>query len=301
MSPVSRVTFALAILLAVVAPCSNTSAQDDATLVIRQRGQQLVTAFNSGKVSEVAALFMPGGELIDESGTIYEGTQEITGLLNAFFQEFPGTKLSLDVESIRLVGPVAIDEGTRTMSTADGKLQSQCQYIAIWANVDKVWKLASFRDFETDANLTSHDNLKSIAWLVGDWVNEGSDGTVTITYRWSDDGNHLLGDFNVLPIEGPARKSTQRIAWDPATSSIRSWLFDADGGFSEGVWTVIDDEIIAKSQSTNPDGSTASATLTITSIDGDHYTIAGSDRIVAGNREPDFELTVTKRPPQPGK
>ena len=302
MSSLSRITFALAGLLACAFQSPLVLAQEDAAqAAVRQRAEQLVTAFNAGKSDDIAACFMPRGELIDEAGTVYQGSQEIKGLLNAFFKEFPGAKLALNIESVRLVGPVAIDEGTRSMTTADGAVRSQFRYIAVWTNVDKDWKLASFRDFADDPVPTPHDNLEPLAWLVGDWINEGTDGKVAISYRWSDDGNYLLGEFDIQPADGPQRKSTQRIGWDPTTGSIRSWLFDADGGFSEGTWTIVDDGIVAKTSSVHPSGTTASATLNITPTDKDHYSIAGSERVVAGVLEPDFELTVTRRPPKAGK
>ena len=217
-----------------------------------------MTAFNAGKADELAAMFLPNGELIDEQGTVYQGTQEIKELFSAFFHQFPGAKLAMKVESVRLVGPVAIDEGTRTMTTAEGTLKSQFRYIAVWAKADKGWQMASFRDFSDDPAPTPHDNLQPLAWLVGDWINEGDDGKVAISYRWSDDKNFLLGEFQINPANGSPRKSSQRIGWDPSVGKIRSWLFDSDGGFAEGSWTIVDDGIVIKSSSVNPDGTTAS-------------------------------------------
>ncbi len=261
----------------------------------------MAKAFNAGQADEVAGMFLPQGELIDEEGVVYQGQTEIKNLLAAFFSRFPGAKLTLDIESIRLVGPVAIDEGTRTMTTADGALKSRFRYIAVWAKTDGGWQLASFRDFADDPAPTAHDYLQPLAWLVGDWVNEGADGSVAITYRWSEDQNYLLGEFQFHSAAGSPRKSTQRIGWDPAVGKIRSWLFDSDGGFAEGYWTEVDDGIVVKSSSVNPDGPTASATLSIEPVDKDHFSLAGTDRIVAGSREPDFEITVTRRPPAAGK
>lgn len=31
--------------------------------------------------------------------------------------------------------------------------------------------------------------------------------------------------------------ATEIIGWDPANSTLRSWVFDSEGGFSEGTWT----------------------------------------------------------------
>jgi hypothetical protein len=136
---------------------------------------------------------------------------------------------------------------------------------------------------------------------VGEWVNEGADGKVVITYRWSDDNNYLLGEFHVTPADGEPRNSSSRIGWDPSLGKIRSWLFDTDGGFSEGTWTVVDDGVVVKSSSVNPDGNTASVTMNFTIKDKDHFTIQGTDRIVGDSLEDDFEIAVTRRPPAAGK
>ncbi len=42
-------------------------------------------------------------------------------------------------------------------------------------------------------------------------------------------------------------KSSQRLGWDPVQQKIRSWTFDADGGFSEGYWTPTENGWIVKS------------------------------------------------------
>jgi uncharacterized protein (TIGR02246 family) len=277
------------------------SAQSQDEAAVRKSAERIVTSFNSGKADEVAGAFVPRGELIDEAGTVYQGQQEIKDLLGSFFKQFPGAKLALKIESVRLVGPVAIEEGTRTMTTADGGEKSHFRYIAVWANTDKGWKLASFRDFADDPAPTANENLQPLAWLVGDWINEGTDGKVAISYRWSDDKNYLLGEFEMSSADGPPRKSSQRIGWDPAAGKIRSWLFDADGGFAEGVWTVVDDGVVIKNSSVNPDGTTATATMNVYTKDKDRYTIEGTDRVVGDVLEEDFAITVTRRPPAASK
>lgn len=289
------------VLLAVKVVRAADSADDAAIAAVRKSDDKLVSAFNAGKADEVAGMFLPKGELIDEEGTVYQGPQEIKGLFVAFFKQFPGAKLAINVESVRLAGPVAIDEGTRTMTTADSAVKSQFRYIAVWAKTEKGWQLASFRDFADDPTPTAHENLQPLAWLVGDWINEGADGKVAISYRWSDDKNFLLGEFQVNSTEDSPRKSSQRIGWDPSVGKIRSWLFDSDGGFAEGSWTIIDAGIVIKSSSVNSDGTTASATMNITSKDKDHFSIAGTDRVVGDNLEDDFEITVTRRPPAASK
>src|SRR5678815_3693143 len=95
------------------------STDDAATASIRTSSEALVAAFNAEKGDDVAALFLPSGELIDEEGTVYQGAKEIKELLGAFFKKFPGTKLSVDIESIRIVGPVAVSYTHLTLPTSD--------------------------------------------------------------------------------------------------------------------------------------------------------------------------------------
>ncbi|HEY2838687.1 MAG TPA: DUF4440 domain-containing protein [Pirellulales bacterium] len=292
---------ALSILPAGAVIRAADNPDDAAIAAIRKSEEQVVAAFNAGKPDDISAMFLAKGELIDEEGTVYQGPQEIKDLLVAFFKNFPGAKLAIKVESIRLVGPVAIDEGTRTMTTADGAVKSQFRYLAVWAKGENGWQLASFRDFSDDPVPTPRENLQPLAWLIGDWINEGEDGKVAIAYRWSEDKNFLLGEFIMTPADGAPRKSSQRIGWDPSVGKIRSWLFDSDGGFAEGAWTLVEDGVVIKSSSVNPDGSTASATMNITAKDKDHYTIEGTDRIVGDDLEDDFKITVTRRAPVPRK
>ncbi len=298
---------AMSLALVTLAACAvaaepAANEKDDSTVAdVRKSAATLETAFNAGKVDEITDIFLPKGEVIDEKGTEYQGHKEIKDLLTSFFEKFPGAQLSIHVESVRVAGPVAIDEGTRTITTKDGAAKSQFRYISVWAKADDGWKLASIRDFTDDPPATPHDNLQPIAWMAGDWINEGADGKVAISYHWSEDKNYLLGQFEYTSADGTAHKSSQRIGWDPSVNKIHSWLFDADGGFAEGYWTVLDDEIVVKSSTVNPDGTMASATMTIARDGKDRFSMAGTDRIVGDDREPDFKIMIVRRPPVDSK
>lgn len=283
------------------ATATTTTQVDPASAEVRASSEKLAAIFNAGKVDELASMFLAKGEVIDESGVVYAGTQEIKDVFTALFTRFPATQLTLNIEAIRVAGPVAIEEGTRVMKAKDDAASTSLRYLAVWSKTENGWRLASHRDFANDAPPTNNDRLQSIAWMEGDWINEGFDGVVTISFKWSEDKNYLLGEFNIGGKEGSARKSSQRIGWDANASKIRSWLFDADGGFSEATWTVLEENVIVKSNSVNPDGSTSSATLTLTPTGKNAFTFAGSQRIIGGNLEPDFSITVARRLPNSAK
>jgi hypothetical protein len=162
------------------------------------------------------------------------------------------------------------------------------------------WPIASYREFADDPVPTPREVLQGLSWVVGDWVDEGPEGRTAISFRWSEDGNFLIGEYTMSAAGAGESKSTQRIGWDPVAGQLRSWTFDADGGFTEGRWDATDDGWVVKSEATMPDGTTGSATLEITVKDADHFIVRGTDRIVAGTEQPDFEQTIARKGPQPG-
>ncbi|MGV3607293.1 MAG: DUF4440 domain-containing protein [Planctomycetaceae bacterium] len=259
---------------------------------------QFTKLFNEGKAEELVKTFSAQGELIDEEGDIFQGHDALLGLFKTFFEKFPGAKLDLEVESLRLLGgSLAIEEGTRRVSSKDDSAKAQLKYVTIRTKTESGWKIASIREFSDDAPATPHERLQPLAWLVGEWVNEGADAVVKISYRWSEDKNFLLGEFQIQNKDSKAiTKNSHRIGWDPVTQKVRSWLFDADGGFSEGSWTPVEEGWMVKSTSVIADGRTGSATLTWIPRDAEHFTIRGTDRIVGDDREADFEISVGKRP-----
>ena len=47
---------------------------------------------------------------------------------------------------------------------------------------------------------------------------------------------------------------TQRIGWDPLTKQIKSWVFDSEGGYGDGLWTRKGNQWVIKSTGVLPDG-----------------------------------------------
>jgi hypothetical protein len=175
------------------------------------------------------------------------------------------------------------------------------RYVAVRLKEGARWPLASYREFSDDPQPTPTEMLASLEWIVGDWVDESPEGQTQISYGWSEDGNFLIGEYNLSVGGQAASKSVQRIGWDPVEGTLRSWTFDSDGGFSEGEWMGTDDGWVVKSEATLPDGTIGSATVTIRPSDADHFVVESTDRIVGGVEESDFKLVIARKPPQPAK
>ena len=206
----------------------------------------------------------------------------------------------MEVESARPIGDeLMVEEGIRRITVAEGGADAQMRYVAIRAKEDGGWPIASYREFSADPPPTPHEMLEPASWLVGDWVDESPSGRTAISFQWSPDGNFLMGEYNVSVGGKPDSTSTQRIGWDPVEGQLRSWTFDSDGGYSQGEWTATEDGWVVRSEATMPDGTIGSANMTISVKDADHFAVRSTDRIVGGALQPDFEMTVARRPPQP--
>ena len=259
-----------------------------------------IEAFNKGDAAALAALFAEKGELVDENGNVFSGREQITGLFKAFFERFPKAQLQMEVTGVRTVGDsLAIEEGVRLITVPDSDVAAQVRYAAVRDKVGDSWPIASYSEFADDPAPTPAEMLSAVSFLVGDWIDESPEGKTTINYRWEDDGNFLLGDYTLAVAGMPESRSHQRIGWDPLEGVIRSWTFDSDGGYSTGEWVPTEAGWVIKSDATMPDGTTGSATVTVTPTDADHFIVRSSDRIIGGVDEPEFELTVARRPPQP--
>jgi uncharacterized protein (TIGR02246 family) len=294
---VTAAAWALAAMLAGSAVAEQASTLD-ATL--RAEAQATVKAFNAADANALSSAFLEAGELVDEDGNVYAGRAEVAALFKKFFEKFPRAALEMEVTGARPIGDgLAVEEGVRRITADAGAAAAQMRYVAVRMKQGDRWPIASYREFADDPLPSPREMLASLEWLVGDWVDESDEGRMTISYRWSEDGNFLVGEYNLTIGSRSAGKSTQRIGWDPVEGELRSWTFDSDGGFAEAEWAATDSGWIVKSEATMPDGGTGSATVTIAQKDADHFVVESTDRVVGGVAEPDFKLVVARRPPAP--
>ena len=259
-----------------------------------------MAAFNRGSASNVAALFLPNAELTDDAGNVHKGRKEIETILMAFFEKFPGAQMQQKITFSRLIASsLAIQDGEQTIVTKDGKERSDNEVTAVLLRLETGWAYATLQQRPKDEEPSLHDRLEPLSSPVGDWVDEDPDGNTVISCRWSDDKNFLMVNYESNIAGKAGLKSTQRIGWDPLTERVRSWVFDSDGGYGEGQWTRVDRAWIIKSTAVMPDGDTGSATIVIEPAGPDKFTLKGLDRILGDGTQPDFQVTIVRKPPQP--
>lgn len=265
---------------------------------IRKSAEAFSQAYNEGNAKAIAAQFVPDGEYIDEFKNIFKGRETIEKEFAAFFKASPGNKINITVEGVRFVGPnMAIEEGYTTLQSVDNSPAVDSRYIAVHLKQNGGWKIGVARDLEADVS-TPHEHLRQLEWMLGEWLDESDEATVRTSTRWSDDGNFILSDFHLETAGLRTMDGTQRIGWDPIAKQIRSWVFDSEGGFSEGKWTRIGDDWLVKNNGVSPDGAVGSATNIYTPLDGKTIRWSSTHRVVGGELQPDVSVVVVRQPPK---
>jgi uncharacterized protein (TIGR02246 family) len=275
-------------------------AQQQDEQAIRLAAETFAKAYNAGDAKAIASGFAADGEIVSEEGQSTQGPTCIEQVFAGIFKEHPHTHMDLATGSIRFIGrDMAVEDGMATVTHAPGEPAQRSPYAVVYARQNGKWLTASARDLP-DETPTPEEQLKQLQWMIGEWVDESPEALVMTSYRWTDNQCYILSEFKVQIAGRPVMTGTQRIGWDPLAKTIRSWVFDSEGGFGEGIWTREDNQWIVKRTGVTRDGKIASATNIITRVSKHRMTWEQRDRIVGGEKTPDIKaIPITRKPPQP--
>lgn len=292
---------ALAATTAIAKAASPEQSRTDDEKAIRLEVDAFTRASNAHDAKALAALFAPGGELVNDEGHAVQGREAIERTFAAMFQTHPKLHIGVSIQSIRFVGPsVAIEDGTSTIMNKSGEGAEHNRYAVVHVKQDGKWQMASARDLPDEEGSAS-EQLEQLGWLIGEWVDESPSALVITSYRWDSDRTSILSEFKIQVGGRPAMTGSQRIGWDPCTRKLHSWAFDSEGGFAEGVWTRHGNQWIVKMTGTRHDGDAASSTNVITQLTKDRMTWQSRDRVVGNDVRPKIgEIVIVRKPPQPG-
>ncbi|MGP0065587.1 MAG: SgcJ/EcaC family oxidoreductase [Isosphaeraceae bacterium] len=259
-------------------------------------------AFNSGDAAAAAGTFTEDALIVDEMGHRTEGRERIQESLAAAFAHNPGNRMAIETKALRLLGPdTALEEGRTTITPAGGGTPETTHYTVVHVKRGGRWLQSAVHD-ELARDLTPHERLLELEWMVGDWINESQDSVVLTTCKWADGGNFLVREFTVKMQGQPVLSGTQRIGWDPTRNQFKTWIFDTAGGFGDGYWTQMGDRWVIKAEGIRQDGQHASVTNIITRLGKDRAHWKSVDRTIGGAAVPGFdEFTIVRKPPEAGK
>lgn len=284
-----RLTFCIAIFLACASWGSLRADQTEDENAIRKSGTTYVEAFNKQDAKAIAALWSPNAVYTNpRTGEEVVGRDAIEQQLVGIFAESKDNRLEVTIDSVRFLSPsVAIEQGTARV-LRPGAEPDETVYASVYIKSGGIWLLDQMSEEPVTVVLSNYERLKELEWLIGSWIDEDEKSKLESTAKWTKNQNFISQTFN-SSVEGETDLSgIQLIGWDPVAKTIRSWVFDSDGGFGSSTWKKKDNKWIIHSTATLPDGRISSEIRTITLVDDKTITWQSSSRELDGEILPNI-------------
>ena len=190
---------------------------------IRASVELFVKAYNAHDAKAVTELFLPEAQIVNEDDSTIQGRSGIEGLFAGVFEKSPQTKIEVAIESIRFIGTaLAVETGSSKTTSAPGETPERGRYMVLHVLRDGKWSMGLVRDMPAEP--THREHLQSLAWLVGDWIDESREGVVKTSCHWADNNSFLLQEITARQAGRDTMKISQRIGWDPLTKRFKAWL-----------------------------------------------------------------------------
>lgn len=215
-----------------------------------------------------------------------KGPDQIKEYFARLFQNAVYSKMT--VENIEFIDDRTASEVGKFTLSYQGKPLETHTFKAIFVHQDGNWLLQKVIEAEFLEPATHYKDLKELDWLVGYWIDEEPNMEVYYEYKWDDNKNFLIQDFQMDVLDEEELKGQQIIGWDPAAKEIRSWIFDSDGGIGEGHWSKKGNTWYVTVSFILSDGRKATALHLYTQVDKDTYMFTSQDRDIDGALLPDI-------------
>lgn len=144
--------------------------------------------------------------------------------------------------------------------------------------------------------------LAALEWMIGDWVDRGTgvdgddDTTISLECRWNKHKHFIIRSFTVKVDGQVGLEGKQVLAWDPIKKTIRSWMFDSEGGFGEAAWKQSGNRWVVTTSQVLRGGKRASSINVLTPVDKDSFTWQSVGREVDGELLPNTpKVTVVRK------
>lgn len=286
----------LARLAAQEADSAEPSADEKA---IRANCDKYVEAFNRRDSETMASMW--SSEAVYEDPRTGESVVGQEALAKQFADTMAGAedaKLAATIESIEFVSPnVAIEKGTAVVTYGEHDTE-ESQYSAVHVKRGGKWLIDRISEWDAPTPPPSnYEHLKDLDWMVGSWIDGDASATVQTDCEWTKNRNFLTRSFAVVIGDEVDIAGMQIVGWDPEAKQIRSWVFDSNGGFTEGRWTQKDNQWTIQATGTLANGGKTSSVNTITKVDNDSFTWQSTNREANGQLLPNVEEVLVVRKP----
>jgi uncharacterized protein (TIGR02246 family) len=286
---------ALALASGAAVPSRAPAPPDQAE--ITKAAETFVEAFHKGDAKAVAACWTPDGDYTDLSGRRISGREAIEADFAHLFSENKNMKVRIEVGSVRFPTPdTAIEDGVTSVMAADGGLPNRARYSNFLVKRDGTWLLESVRE-SPYVPPNNYEHLRQFDWVIGEWAQDVKEGHAgRVVFEWTPDENFIIASRAVAVNDALLFNGSERIGWDPAAKTVRSWSFEADGGFSEGSWSHDgDNKWTIRVSAVLANGSLMTSRTVITRPDPDTVTWQSTEQRLDGKAIADTPVLTMKR------
>ncbi len=263
---------------------------------VRTTIQDYVVAFNAKDFDAVSKAWSENATHLDHNlAQRTDGRDQIVGDIKTLFEEDAPIKISGTVEHVRMItdSVASVDGQVAVTNGADAPVFNH--FSAILKKQGDQWLIDSMEEMPIPTPASAADAISQLEWLVGSWQDADTESPVRATVRRSIGGSFLIRSFQATAADGSVAQSTQIIGWDPIRQQLRSWTFDADGSFGEGMWSRNGDEWLIKATQTLADGRTASGTYILTPESNDAFAVQLVGREIEGELQPSTPSVMVRR------
>ncbi len=231
--------------------------------------------------------------LLIDNGQFVEGRKAIIDAMENLYKTYKNPKISMKVDSVTISEPgKAIEIGTISLED-EGVVVVEAIYKENLVLENGKWLIQTIRELQNPSPPSHYNQLKDLAWLVGDWSDSDEDMDVETKTSFDENKNFLIQKINIAIFDIHIMDVEQLIGWDPNNKQVRSWIFDSDGGFGEGIWSQSNKEgkesWTVSATFTLPDGKKGSATNIYTKIDDNSFEWSSINRKVNNEPLPDIK------------
>ena len=264
---------------------------------IRKSVDAYVAAFNARDAAALSSMWTAEGVYTDsDTGERVLGRDQIAEQFSTILGDGDKTPtLAAETVSLEFVSPrVAIEEGI-AMVTYDENDISTSEYTAVYVKENDKWLIDRITERGTEQPSSHYDELKALEWLIGDWVDTGDGFSIESSCKWTKNQTYIAKSYAITTDTGISASGLQIIGWDAKQKSIRSWLFDSDGGFVTGTWTPKDGKWVVQSVATLSDGASGSFTSIFEPLGDGRYAWQKVNRVVDGKLLPNIDQVEIQR------
>jgi uncharacterized protein (TIGR02246 family) len=273
---------------------SADQAADEA--LIRKAVEAYVAAFNGGDAKKLAGMWSPDAVYTNPvSREQVVGQEAIEQQFASIFAASKNAKLAATTNSIQFISPgVAVENGTAKVMRPEQEPE-ESEYTAVYVKRDGQWLLDRVTEEDIPVVKSNYEHLKELEWMIGTWVDGDDQASVVTTCQWTKNRNFITRMFSLTVHDRIDVSGMQIVGWDPAAKQIRSWVFDSDGGFGEGVWSKKEKAWHIQTTGTAPDGSKSSSVNIMTLVDDNTFTWQSVNREAGGELLPNVDEVVVVR------